>query len=195
MKLSRIEKRVMNSPRHIQRVINRAKSLLCLANLVGKRDFLELGCGNGATSKHIASNYNLNVTGVDLDPEQIELAQRNVKELPNCRFLIGDATQLPFQDNHFDIVLSFGVMHHISNWVDVLREIARVLKAEGYFIYWDLVYPGIIAKVGKSLQHSYGMTTTHELSLFTEAHNFSVLHASRSKSLIFDYYEAVYRKN
>lgn len=195
MKLSRIEKRVMNSPGHVQRVINRAEGLLCLANLEGKRDFLEVGCGNGATSRYIANNYNLNVTGIDLDSEQIELAQRNAGELPNCRFLVGDVTRLPFQDNHFDIVLSFGVMHHIPNWLDALKEIARVLKPDSCFVYWDLVYPKFIANIGKLFQHSYGMTTVYELNLFTEAHNFSIIQASRSKSLIFDYYEAVYRKN
>ncbi len=195
MRMSRIEKSFINSPRHAQRVINRAERLLSFTNLEGKQDFLEVGCGNGATSKYIARNYNLNVTGIDLDPEQIELARRNVDELPNCHFLAGDATRLPFQHNHFDIVLSFGVTHHISNWLDALEEIARVLKPEGYFIYWDLVYPRLMARIGKSFQHSYGMTTTRELNLFVEVNKFSTIHASLSKSLVFDRYEAVYQKN
>jgi len=194
MRMDRIEKSFINSPRHGQRVINRAKRLLYSANLEGKRDFLEVGCGNGAISKYINSNYSLNVTGFDLDPEQIELAQRDGYDLLNCRFLIGDVTHLPFQDNDFDIVLSFGVMHHIPNWLDALKEVARVLKPEGYFIYWDLVYPKWMATIGRAFQHSYGITTARGLNLFTELNNFSIIHASLSKSLIFDYYEAVYQK-
>lgn len=69
MKLGKIEKRFMNSPQHAKRVTNRAKKLLHFTSLEGRQDFLEVGCGNGAASKYIASNYHLNVTGIDLDPK------------------------------------------------------------------------------------------------------------------------------
>ena len=69
MKLGKIEKRFMSSPRHAKRVTERAKKLLRFTSLEGKENFLEVGCGNGAASKYIASNYHLNVTGIDLAPE------------------------------------------------------------------------------------------------------------------------------
>jgi len=69
MKLGKIEKGFMNSPQHAKQAINRAKKLLPFTSLEGKQDFLEVGCGNGAASKYIASNYHLNVTGIDLAPE------------------------------------------------------------------------------------------------------------------------------
>jgi len=195
MKLGKIEKRFMNSPQHAKQAINRAKKLLHFTSLEGKEDFLEVGCGNGAVSKYVAQNHGLNVTGIDVDPELIELAKKGIGDIPNTHFFVADATHLPFRDNDFDIVLSFGVMHHISNWLDALEEIARVLKPEGYFIYWDLVYPRLIAKVGKSFKHNYGVTTIHDLNLFIEESKFSIVHASLSKSLIWNHYEAVYQKN
>jgi len=193
MKLGKIEKWFMNRPKHAKRVIARAEKLSYFANVKEKQNFLEVGCGNGATSKYFAKKYLLNVTGTDVDSEQIQLAQKNSDDIPNIRFLEADATNLPFGDNDFDIVLSFQVMHHISNWLDALKEIKRVLKPKGHFIYVDLFYPKWTAKIGKLFKHKYGITTLHDLSAFVEKNNFSTIHSSLSKSLIFNHYEAVYQ--
>jgi len=195
MKLGKIEKRVMSNPRHAKRVTERAKKLLRFTSLEGKQDFLEVGCGSGAVSKYIAQNHGSNVTGIDLDPGLIELAREGIGDIPNAHFFVADATHLPFGDNEFDVVLSFGVMHHIPNWLDALEEIARVLKPGGYFVYWDLVYPRLVAKAAKSFKHNYGVTTIHDLNLFIAENNFSVVHASLSKSFIWSNCEVVYQKN
>ena len=183
----------MNRSKHAKRVIARAEKLLHFANVKEKQNFLEVGCGNGATSRYFAKKYLLNVTGTDVDSEQIQLAQENIDDIPNIRFLEADATNLPFGDDDFDIVLSFQVMHHISNWLDALKEIKRVLKPMGYFIYVDLLYPKWTAKIGKMFKHNYGITTLHDLSSFVEKNNFSTIHSSLSQSLIFNHYEAVYQ--
>jgi len=149
-----------------------------------KQNFLEIGCGNGAVSKHIARKYRLNVTGTDVDPEMVILAQENVDDIPDIRFLEADATNLPFQDSDFEIVLSFGVMHHISNWLDALREINRVLKPKGYFICFDFVYPRWAAKIGELFRHSYGILTINDLRSFTEKHNFSTIDSSLSRDCL-----------
>ncbi len=195
MKLTRIEKRVMTSPQHAKQAVNRAKKLLQFASLEGKENFLEVGCGSGAVSKYVASNYDANITAIDLDPVLIELAQKSVHDMPNIHFLAADATHLPFLDKGFDVVLSFGVMHHISNWLDALKEIHRVLRPEGWFVYADIVYPRLVAKIARSFRHSYGVTTTHDLNLFVEGNNFSSIHTSLSKSLLWNWCEAVYRRN
>ncbi len=195
MKMVKIEKWFINSPPHAEQVINRAEKLLHFTNVNEKQNFLEVGCGTGAVSRHMAKKYSLNVTGVDIDPEQIKLAQESIDDIPNIHFLEVDATVLPFQDDNFDIVLSFGVTHHISNWLDALGEIRRVLKPEGYFIYGDLIFAKLIAKFGRSFKHSYGITTMHDLSSFIQKNGFSTVHASLAKSLAWHYYEAVYRRN
>jgi len=195
MKMTRIEKWFVNRSQHAGRTVKRVEKLLSSVNVKGKQDFLEVGCGSGAVCRYVAQKYLLNATGIDVDAEQIQLAQESTGNMPNIRFLEADATNLPFQDDGFDLVLSFGVMHHISNWLDALAEIKRVLKPGGYFIYADLVYPRVIAKIGKSLNHNYGVTTTHDLNLFIEENDFSIIRASSSKSLIWNNYEAVYQKN
>ncbi len=195
MKLGKIEKWFMNRPQHAEQVINHAEKLLYFADVKEKQNFLEVGCGNGAVSRYIAKKYLLNVTGTDVDSEQIQLAQKNIDDIPNIRFLEADVTNLPFQDNDFDIVLSFGVMHHISNWLDAFKEIKRVLKPRGYFIYFDLVYPKWVAKIGKLFKHDYGITTIQDISSFIEKNNFSTIYSSLPKSLIWNNYEAVYQRN
>ena len=162
MNMTKFEKWFINSQKHAVEAINRADKLLSFINIKEDQKFLEVGCGNGAVSKHVARKYPLIVTGVDVDLEQIQLAQQNIDDIPNIQFLTIDATNLLFQDDYFDIVLSFGVMHHISNWLDSLKEIRRILKPRGYFIYFDIIFPNWLARIGKLFKHSYGITTIHD---------------------------------
>lgn len=72
--------------------------------------------------------------GVDIMPEQIELAiqlaQR--KHLSDCTFLLRDATNLScFPQESKDIVVMFGILHHIPRWPQVLKESYRVLRSGG----------------------------------------------------------------
>ncbi len=193
MKMVRFEKYFINSEKHAEQIINRAEKLLQFVDLKEARNYLEVGCGNGSLCRRVAEKYPWSVTGVDVDPEQIRLAQESSQEVPNIRFLAADATNLPFPDREFDIVLSFGTTHHISNWLGALSEIRRVLKPEGYFIYYDFVYKRLFARLGSSFKHSFGITTMPELDSFVQTSDFSKIHTSIKNSLIWYDYEAVYR--
>ena len=177
MKLGRIEKWFMTRHKHDEYVIGIAEKLLSFVNMKEKQNCLEIGCGDGAVSKHIFKKYNLNVTGTDVDPEMVRLAKKNIGNIPNIRFLGASVTNLPFQDNNYDIVLSFQVLHHISNWLDALKEIKRVLKPKGYLVYFDLLFPRGLAKIGKLFKHSYGIVTLHDLNSFIEKNNFSTIYS------------------
>ncbi|MFQ6064874.1 MAG: class I SAM-dependent methyltransferase [Candidatus Bathyarchaeia archaeon] len=196
MKLSKIEKWSMNRPLHAEQVINLARKLLNFVNVGEGKNLLEIGCGYGTASRYIAKKYQLYVTAIDLDLELIRPARKNNADIPNLGLLEADATRLPFQDNDFDIVLSIQVMHHIPNWLSALREIKRVLKPKGYLLYVDMLWPKLLAKIGKSFKHPFGVTTLQDLNKFVEENNFSTIHSSSSRSLvIFDHYEAVYQKD
>ena len=195
MKLGRIEKWFMNRPHHAEQIITRAERLLHSVDLSGKQAFLEVGCGSGAVSNHLAREYSLSVTGTDIDPDQVRRAEQGSDNLSNIRFLVTDATDLPFQDGEFDIVLSFGVMHHISNWLDAFEEIHRVLKVGGYFIYWDLVYPRLTARIAQLFKNKYGVTTLNDIDLFVARNSLSAIHTSLTKRVVFNHYEAIYLKS
>ena len=195
MKMVRFEKWFINQEKHGQKVIERAEKLLEQIDKKEKKDYLEVGCGNGSVCKHLAETYSWNVTGVDVDPEQIQLANERSKNLENVRFLEADATELPFEDNEFDIVLSFGTTHHIPDWPAALGEIKRVLKTEGYFIYYDLIYPEWLARLGRSFKHGYGIVTMPELKSFVLENDYREIHSYAKNSVIWYDYEAVYRSS
>ena len=87
MKMSTLEKRFVNSPSHSQQVSHYAEKLLKLTNFKAGQKFLDVGCGNGAAAIYVAKKYGLHVTGLDVDPQQIRLAQEQSQHISNLRFL------------------------------------------------------------------------------------------------------------
>ena len=102
---------------------------------------LEVGCGPGRLSILLARRQGHRVTGIDLDPEMIELARANAHAASDGdtpSFLVGNVSALSFPNESFDLVVSILSMHH---WTDVraaLSEIGRVLRPKGRALVWDL---------------------------------------------------------
>lgn len=99
----------------------------------GKR-LLEVGFGTGTDLLQFARGGAM-VTGIDLTPRSIEIARRRfeVYELAG-EFAIGDGENLSFPDASFDVVYSFGVLHHTPDTHHAVSEIHRVLKPGGIAI-------------------------------------------------------------
>ena len=191
MKMSNIEKRFVNSPSHSRQVSSQAEKMLRLVDVSAGRKYLDVGCGNGAAPIHLARKYQLEVTGIDVDPDQIELARQSSTGLANARFLSVSGTQMPFAEAEFDIVATNKVMHHIANWPAAVAEMIRVLKPDGVLIYGDFVYPGWLAAAGRVLVGDRaGFPTRQALELIFEQHGLSVIHRSKSPLN----YQAVLRK-
>jgi SAM-dependent methyltransferase len=95
---------------------------------------LDVGCGNGYVLFQYARN-GADVTGVDLTATAVDLSRKRfaLGGLP-ARFVEIDGEHLPFPDDHFDIVCSMGVLHHISNAQTTVDEIYRVIKPGGRLI-------------------------------------------------------------
>ena len=89
---------------------------------------LEVGCGIGSDLIRFARN-GANVTGIDLTERAITLARKrfSIYNL-QAKLMIEDAENLPFRDESFDLVYSFGVLHHTPNIQKAIDEIYRVLK-------------------------------------------------------------------
>jgi ubiquinone/menaquinone biosynthesis C-methylase UbiE len=93
------------------------------------KDVLEIGCGNGYGGYLLNQLQPKSYIGLDVMEEQVAIAQ---KKYPQYQFLVQDATDLSqFADASKDVVIIFGVLHHIPEWRKVLDEIARVLKPTG----------------------------------------------------------------
>jgi ubiquinone/menaquinone biosynthesis C-methylase UbiE len=141
MKMGHVEKLFVNSDRHSSRVAAQAEERIRPARPKPGQRLLDVGCGNGKAAISLTHAFSLEVTGVDVDPDQIKAANQVAADLPDAHFLVADATQLPLPDDEFDIVYTNKTTHHIPNWPQAIAEMARVLKPGGYLVYSDFATP------------------------------------------------------
>jgi len=101
---------------------------------------LEVGCGTG-TNLELFAEAGCEVAGVDLSPSMMDLAKKKLGDRADLR--LGDAAEMPFADNSFDLVLSFLTLHEMPPAVrtPVMKEIVRVAGADGRALFIDY-YPG-----------------------------------------------------
>ena len=100
-------------------------------------DILEVGCGNGYAASLITAEQPHSYTGLDIMPEQLEIARG--RNLSGASFVEGSADDLScFSDESFDAVLDFCILHHVEGWRTFFDECRRVLKPGGSIYVADL---------------------------------------------------------
>jgi ubiquinone/menaquinone biosynthesis C-methylase UbiE len=97
------------------------------------KDVMEIGCSIATDGLEFAKG-GANYTGVDLTPHSIELAEERFR-LFNVlgNFVVSNAEKLPFPDESFDHIYSFGVIHHAPRPEKIVAEMHRVLRKGGTF--------------------------------------------------------------
>jgi SAM-dependent methyltransferase len=94
---------------------------------------LEIGVGLGADHQRFAE-AGADLYGIDLTPRAVEHVQRRLSSMGLFSHLqVGDAENLQFPGDTFDLVYSWGVIHHSPDTARAAREILRVLKPGGTF--------------------------------------------------------------
>jgi len=101
-------------------------------SLIINKKVLEIGCGSGQLAKWV-SPYVKFVTAIDTSKDMINYANSTFKE-KNINFTVMDGQGLRFKKNSYDFVLSFDVLEHIPNVGKHLKEVAKVLKPNGYYL-------------------------------------------------------------
>lgn len=106
------------------------KDFFNFSQYAGKK-VLEIGFGQGTDLCQFAS-AGAECFGVDITENHFKLAQRNfsLRGL-NAHLYLEDASKLHFEDNTFDVVYSFGVLHHTPDTIRCISEAYRVLKPGG----------------------------------------------------------------
>ena len=119
-----------------QVVIRRATAMVRTGEVV------DLGCGPGYLVVELArAAPSLHVTGVDLSDEMVAEAERFAAQAglgSRVAFRKGDVQRIPFPDASLDLVVSTLSLHHWSDPLPVLDEVARVLRPGGSFLIFDL---------------------------------------------------------
>ena len=98
---------------------------------------LELGCGTGFFLLNLMQAGVASTGSVtDLSPGMVKVALRNAAglKLP-VDGRVADAERIPYDDNTFDLVVGHAVLHHIPDVEQALREMLRVLKPGGRFVF------------------------------------------------------------
>lgn len=107
-------------------VSERERTLVQSAFLPLGSRILDVGCGEGATLVHLEQPEG--ATGIDLFEDKITYARAT---LPRCRFVVGSAYDLPFDDGAFDHVIVRDLIHHLERPERFVDECARVLAPGG----------------------------------------------------------------
>jgi len=98
-------------------------------------DILDVACGSGELSLIIAKS-SCNIYGIDMSKVAIESAIRLSSQVGiSADFKIGDAEHLQYPDKHFDKVVCSSSLEHFNDDTLALKEISRVLKSGGKFVF------------------------------------------------------------
>lgn len=108
-----------------------------LEKLPSGTTLLDVGCGIGGSSRILAQDYNFDVTGVTISPQQVQRAQELTPEGVNAKFQVDDAMALSFPDASFDVVWSVEAGPHMPDKAVFARELLRVLKPGGILVVAD----------------------------------------------------------
>ena len=114
--------------------IQKADVKVLLEPASARETLLDIGCGTGHWSSFFAS-IGYMVTGIDISPEMIEVAKQTV---PDCSFHVGDACDLPFDDESFHVVASMATLEFVSDPFTMVREMARCCRKPGTLLVGTL---------------------------------------------------------
>ena len=108
--------------------------------------FLEIGCGAGGVLGIMGTAFpGLKLSGIDLEPKQINYATAHLKQLGLAAELkIGDAGSLPWSDNSFNHVYMIWFLEHLCNPLGIIQEAFRVLKPGGTITISETDYRTIV---------------------------------------------------
>ncbi len=133
-----------------------------------KTRVLDLACGKGAVSVHLARELGCRVKGMDMIPEFIEFAKGKVREFGvevRCEFVVGDITEFVKTEKDYDIVILGAVGDVLGNPEETVTQLRNTVKQGGYIIIDDaygnekssVIYPtreqwlGVFEKTGVKL--------------------------------------------
>ena len=122
---------------------------------------LDVGCGSGGPTLHIARQMGCHVVGVELSEEAVAEATRLAHEAgleTRASFLQADASEpLPFEDGSFEALICIDVINHLPDRAGMLGDWARVLRSRGRLLFTDpVVITGVLDSEELAIRTSIG---------------------------------------
>lgn len=138
-----------SSPIATPSVAHQCEVMLRVAAPSGKERTLDIATGSGEAATHFAPNVAELIT-IDRDPEAEQRLRAATGGAGNVYFEQAEASDLPFDDASFDLVLCHAPLHQFGDGLlDVLREARRVLKSpDGRLVAFDVLRAGGVDSSG-----------------------------------------------
>jgi ubiquinone/menaquinone biosynthesis C-methylase UbiE len=119
-----------------------------IAKYARDRDLLDYGCYRGDMAPRYRAMNPRSITGIDISESGV--AQALARYGSFAEFIVGDAHQMPFANESFDLVVGRSILHHLH--LDrALQEICRVLRPGGSAIFMEPLGSNPAAKVLRAL--------------------------------------------
>jgi len=124
-----------------------------LSSEVAGKKVLDIGCGTGIWTKYASECGAGSVDGFDISKDMVELSKQGTANLSNVKISIGDAANMPYKDNTFNIVMYISVTNALplETFTKSFMELNRVLVPGGKAVVWHrarAAYDGMILNVG-----------------------------------------------
>lgn len=95
----------------------------------------DLGCGSGRWAKSVAPRVG-KLFCIDASASALEVAKANLQNQANCEFHNASVAEMPLEDNSMDFGYSLGVLHHIPDTLEGIRQCAAKLKKGAPFLVY-----------------------------------------------------------
>lgn len=129
------------------------KRLQARGGLPACTDLLEVSCGRGGGLAHLVRTWPgpIEATGLDVAASAVRACDEAYGDLPNLSFVEGSALALPFADESLDVVVNVEASNEYQDFEGFFREVRRVLRPDGAFLYCDTRRDHEVAEVAPAL--------------------------------------------
>ncbi len=169
--------------------------MAALANITPGEKVLDLGCGTGEMLFKLGKEYpNVGLlAGIDASEDMLELAKTKLKPFKAASLELGSIEKLPYPDEHFDLIVSSGVVHYVVDIASMSKEAFRVLKPQGRILLIDMAKESMVTKISSLLRRITDPGTVryyslHSASDLLRAQDFEIQSAELFKAGYFGLY-------
>lgn len=158
--------------------LRQEKLILDLVAPVAGESVLDVGCGNGSCLRLFGRKKCL-LTGLDASQAALEAARRNLGA--SCELVLGNAADIPFSDNEFDVVTLTGGLQGSANPQKVLAEAVRVSR--------NRVFVGFLnryssAGTEQAVRKFFGFPAASDFRFFSIGEMQNLIHKTMSGAVI-----------